>query len=196
MANLGSEEELQQRLAALGATHSMRGLFFNSVLEVVRLLGDASAVERCLEVAGESRFVDFFSYPTHAYIRMLYTAAGLLGDRYGGFEGTLREMGSRTILKFLASAAGRAVRAVVDRNPRRVVQNIPVVHGMVVKGGTCSLKWVGATSGILVIEGVSAPAPFIEGALQSLFDATNVVGAKVSSRQLAPLDVEFTVSWE
>lgn len=40
------------------------------------------------------------------------------------------------------------------------------------------------------------PAPFIEGALQTVFDATHVRGAKVTSRQTGPLDVEFDIVWD
>ncbi|MFY0568429.1 TIGR02265 family protein [Archangium lansingense] len=71
---LGSEEEMQQRLASMPVHHSMRGLFFNSVLDVVRLLEDESAVSHCLESTGGTRYLDFFSYPTSAYVRLLYTA--------------------------------------------------------------------------------------------------------------------------
>ncbi len=193
---LGSEEEMQQRLASMPLHHSMRGLFFNSVLEVVRLLEDESAMKHCLESTGETRYLDFFSYPTRRYVRLLYTAASLLSTRYGGFEGALRVMGARTSMKFLDSAAGKALHLVVEGNPQRLLNNIPVVHRMVMRGGECSMKWSSPTGGLLTIEGISAPAPFIEGALQAIFDATHVRGAKVASRQLGPLDVEFEVSWE
>ncbi|WP_375764962.1 DUF2378 family protein [Archangium gephyra] len=194
--HVGSEEEMQQRLAAMPIQHSMRGLFFNSVLDVLRLLEDESAVKHCLESTGETRYLDFFSYPTSTYVRLLYTAANLLGTRYGGFEGALRVMGARTIMKFLDSAAGKALQLVVEGNPQRLLNNIPVVHRMVMKGGECSMKWSSPTGGRLTIERISAPAPFIEGALQAIFDATHVRSAKVASRQIGPLDVEFAVSWE
>lgn len=196
MATLGSEEELRLRLSSMPVHHSMRGLFFNSVLEVVRQLGDEHAVSECLKTCGETKYLDFFSYPTSAYVQLLYTAARLLSPRYGSFEAALRAMGSRTITKFLASAAGKALQLVVDRNPQRLLNNIPVVHRMVLKGGECSMNWVGPTGGLLTIQRISAPAPFIEGALQTVFDATNVRGAKVGSRQTGPLDVEFDITWE
>lgn len=187
---------MQQRISSMPLHHSMRGLFFNSVLEVVRLLEDESAVKHCLERTGETKYLDFFSYPTSGYVRLLYTAANLLSTRYGGFEGALRAMGARTIMKFLDSAAGKALHLVVVGNPQRLLNNIPVVHRMVMRGGECSMKWAGPTGGLLTIERISAPAPFIEGALQALFDAMNVRGAKVASRQIGPLDVEFELSWE
>jgi len=42
-----------------------------------------------LESTGETKYLDFFSYPTSTYVRLLYTAANLLSTRYGGFEGAL-----------------------------------------------------------------------------------------------------------
>jgi uncharacterized protein (TIGR02265 family) len=196
MMHLGSEEEMQQRLSSMPPHHTLRGLFFNSVLDVVRRLEDASAMTHCLESTEETRYLDFFSYPTHEYVRLLYTAAHLLSTRYGGFEAALRVMGARTMMKFLDSAAGRALRLVVESNPQRVLNNIPLVHRMVTRGGECSMNWARSTGGLLTIERISTPAPFIEGALQALFDASAVRGAKVASRQIGPLDVEFTVSWE
>jgi uncharacterized protein (TIGR02265 family) len=196
MTSLGSEEELFQRLTSLDPTHTMRGFFFNSVLEVVRLLGDESAVKHCLSAAGEPRYLDFFSYPTESYVRMLYTAAKRLSDRYGGFEGALRVMGARTVMKFFDSAAGRALQVVVEGNPKRLLENLPATHRMGLRGGKCTLRWEGSTRGVLFIERISAPAPFIEGALHTLFEATRARNLKVASRQTAPLDVEFEVSWE
>lgn len=196
MVNLGSEEELRSRLSSMPAQHSMRGLFFNSVLEVVRQLGDEHAVSECLKACGEPKYLDFFSYPTSTYVELLYTAARLLSPRYGSFEEALRAMGSRTISKFLSSAAGKALQLVVERNPQRLLNNIPLVHRMVLRGGECSMNWVGPNGGLLTIQRISAPAPFIEGALQTVFDATNVRGAKVTSRQTAPLDVEFDITWD
>lgn len=196
MTQIGSEEEMQQRISSMPLHHSMRGLFFNSVLEVVRLLEDESAVKHCLERTGETKYLDFFSYPTSGYVQLLYTAANLLSTRYGGFEGALRAMGARTIMKFLDSAAGKALQLVVVGNPQRLLNNIPVVHRMLMRGGECTMKWAGPTGGLLTIKRISAPAPFTEGALQALFDAMNVRGAKVASRQIGPLDVEFEISWE
>ncbi len=194
--SLGSEEELFQRLTSLDPTHTVRGFFFNSVLEVVRLLGDESAVKHCLAAAGEHRYLDFFTYPTKSYVRMLYTAAKLLSGRYGSFEGALRVMGARTVMKFIDSAAGRALQVVVEGNPKRLLENLPAAHRMGVRGGQCTLRWTGSTCGILRIERISTPVPFIEGALRTLFEATRARNLMVSSRQTDPLDAEFEVSWE
>jgi uncharacterized protein (TIGR02265 family) len=192
---LGSDEELQQRLSLVAPTHTMRGLFFNSVLEVVRSLGDETAVQRCLAASGETKFQDLASYPTSTFLRMLYTAGKLLSVRFGSFEGALRPLGSRTMMKFLASAAGKALQGVAEDDPQRLIANIPLVHRMVLMGGDCTVKSLGSNRSLLVIERISTPAAFIEGALQMTLEAARVRGVRVTSRQTGPLDAEFEVSW-
>ncbi len=46
---LGSEEEMQQRLASMPVHHSMRGLFFNSVLGVLAYVNEAGGVRAIAE---------------------------------------------------------------------------------------------------------------------------------------------------
>jgi len=49
---LGSEEEMQQRLASMPVHHSMRGLFFNSVLGVLAYVNEAGGVRAIVEHLG------------------------------------------------------------------------------------------------------------------------------------------------
>jgi len=195
LLELGSEEELLQRVELLSPDSTVRGFFFNSVLEVVSQLGDASIVSQCLESCGERSFPDFYSYPTPTFLRLLYTAARQLGPLHGGFEGALRQIGYRTVTKFLCSAAGRALQMIVKGSPGRMLDNLTLAHRTVLKGGNLSVRRLGPLCSLITIERISTPPPFVEGALQSIFEASKAKDVRVRSRTTGLRSAEFELSW-
>ncbi len=193
---LGSEEELLQRVELLSPDSTVRGFFFNSVLEVVRQLGDASIVAKCVEASGEKSFPDFYSYPTPTFLRLLYTAGRLLGPQHGGFESALRQIGYRTVTKFLSSAAGRALQMIVKGSPGRMLDNLTLAHRTVLKGGNLSVRRLGPLCSLILIERISTPPPFVEGALQCIFEASKARNVRVRSRSTGLRSAEFELTWE
>jgi uncharacterized protein (TIGR02265 family) len=200
---IGSDEELRWRLGLIEAhnQHSgdvlhSRGVVFNSVLEVVRQLGDEHAVERCLQAAGEPRFMDFFNYPYSSLVKMTYAAGWVLSDRYGGFDKALWRMGSQAASSFYSSAAGRAVLMLGQGGPTRMIDTIVNAFQMVVKGAEVSTLLTGPKSAILIYKRDFLPRPYLEAGLVSTFTAAKVKGMKVNVRPTGPLDTEYDLSWE
>jgi uncharacterized protein (TIGR02265 family) len=192
---LGSQQELEQRLALAGPEDTLRGFFFNSALEVVRELGDEVALQRCREAAGGTRFMAFFSYPVSSLNRLFYAAAWALSARHGGFGEALRYLGHRVVPAFLESAAGRALRMLVGKEPKRLFNSLPSAYRTSLMHGTCSVRWTGPNSGTLLFRGNTLPMEFFEGALQGLFEAMRGPGVKVVGRRVSLCDSEFDISW-
>jgi uncharacterized protein (TIGR02265 family) len=193
---LGSEAELLQRVELLSPDSTVRGFFFNAVLEVVRQLGDESVVSQCLSACGEKSFPDFYSYPTPTFLRLLYTASRKLSPQYGGFDGALRQIGYRTVTKFLSSAAGRALQMIVKGSPGRMLDNLTLAHRTVLKGGNLSVRRLGPLCSLITIERISTPPPFVEGALQCIFEASKAKDVRVRSRPTGLRSAEFELTWE
>jgi len=199
----GSDEELKWRLALIEEhnqrspepLHS-RGVVFNSVLAVVRQLGDEHAVERCLQTAGEPRFMDFFNYPFSSLVKLTYSAGWILSDKYGGFDKAVWQMGSQAAASFYSSAAGRAVLALGRAGPTKMLDTIVNAFQMVAKGGEMSMLLTGPRSAIIIHKRDFLPRPYMESGLVSTFQAAKVQGMKVQVRPTGPLDIEYDLSWD
>ncbi|HYO55316.1 TIGR02265 family protein [Archangium sp.] len=192
---LGTEEELKWRLSLLSPDDLLRGLFHNSLMELVRRLEGDDAVRQCLEVCGEARFLDFFNYAHHTYIKLLYAAAWRLSERFGNFEKSMWEIGYEGSKTFYASAAGKVLILMAQGDPRRLLSNIPTSMQTASKHVECKVTLTGPKSGILVKHEVM-PRPHTEGGLQAMCEVAKVKGAKVRSRSLSPTDNEYEVTWD
>lgn len=192
---LGTDEELKWRLSLISPDDLMRGLFHNSLLELVRRLEGDDAVKECLEVCGEARFLDFFNYAHHTYIKLLYASARRLTARFGGFERAMWEIGYDGGTSFYASAAGKVLILMAQGDPRRLLSNIPTGMQTASKHVELKVTLTGPRSGILVKHEVM-PRPHTEGGLQAMCDVAKVKGAQVRSRALSPTENEYEVTWE
>jgi uncharacterized protein (TIGR02265 family) len=191
---LGSERELERRLALVTPADTMRGFFFNGALAAVRVLGDA-AVRRCLEAGGEASFTSFFSYPVTAYLRVIYTAAWLLQERYKGFEPAMRHVGFMAAPPYLSSAVGKSLLMLAQGSPKVLISSLPTAYRAAVSYGECSVLWTGPRSGRLITKRDFMLHLIHEGALLALFAALGTRGVQVSGKQVGSLDNELSFSW-
>ena len=192
---LGTDEELKWRLSLISQDDLMRGLFHNSLLAMVRRLEGDEAVKQCLEVCGEARFLDFFNYAHHTYIKLLYASARRLSERFGGFERAMWEIGYDGGKSFYASAAGKVLILMAQGDPRRLLSNIPTGMQTASKHVDLKVTLTGPRSGVLVKHEVM-PRLHTEGGLQAMCEVAKVKGAKVTSRPLSPTDNEYEVTWD
>jgi uncharacterized protein (TIGR02265 family) len=191
----GSQAELEQRLALARPEDTLRGFFFTAALKVVRNECDETVWRRCLEASGEGRFMAFFSYPIGSLLRLLYTAAWALNEKHGGFDAAMRHLGRQVVPDYLESSAGRLLTMLPVGAPKLVLGNLPPAYRTTVLHGECSVRWTGANQCLLLIQGNALPAPYLEGALRSLFESLKQKHVKVVGRQAGPLESEFSLSW-
>jgi uncharacterized protein (TIGR02265 family) len=163
---------------------------------MIRTLGDAAAMERCLEASGERRFIDLFNYPVSALIRLTYTAGHELAPRYGGFEGALRRMGQQGMVDLLGSALGRALKHLAGQDIRTLVDSIQTLYRMMLSYGTRQVVWEGPRKGRLILQRNFIPFPYHEEALRTLLAQMSPLSVTVVGRQTSTLDSEYVFSWE
>jgi uncharacterized protein (TIGR02265 family) len=194
----GTEEELQYRLSLLGPGDVVRGIFLNSVLEVVRQLGDEASVQRCLEESGETRFLEFFNYPFSTWLRMIYTAARMLSDKHGGFDVAIREMGYRAAKDFYQSSAGKVLLLLAHNEPLRLLNNMPSTTQAILgdNTGLGQTTRTGRTSSVLSYTRDLVPRAYNEGALKAALEAVNAKEVQVLARAKGPLETDYELSWK
>lgn len=192
----GWEQDLSWRMAAAAPEDTVRGTFFNGTLAAVRKLGGAETVRCCLEASGEEKFLDFFSYPLRAFLRMLECAARRLGERWGGGEEVLRELGRHAHADFLVSPVGKAAVLMSYGSPRRMVDTAPDIYRHSMSFGEHEVVWTGLSSGRFLLRGDFLPSVCHEGVLEALIRVAGGRRVRVKREWAHGLDGEYRFSWE
>lgn len=186
-----------QRLSALATPEdTARGLFFNSMLEAVRSLGDAAALARCQEVLGGQGYMAFFNYPVTQLLRLTGAAVEGLSGRYGGPENAARMLGRRATEDFMSSAVGNAVRMMAGKDLKLFLSSVQAVYRMGAAYGERKVEWCGPTSGQLHMRRNFLPVAYHEGVLEQFLTRFAVRNVTVRGQWTAPLDSLYDFSWE
>ncbi|MCP3165734.1 DUF2378 family protein [Myxococcus qinghaiensis] len=188
--------ELEERVSLATREDTARGLFFNGVLGAVKVLGGEGAVQRCLAVAGEKKYIDFFNYPVAAFLRLSFTAAQVMGPQLGGFDPALRRMGVQATSDFLSSAAGKTLLLLAGNSPKRMLGNLHSGYRAAVSYGERGVKWTSETSGVFTMKRDFMTPAYHEGVLQAVIEAMGGKQVHVSGKKTGPLDAEYTLSWQ
>lgn len=199
LADAGSsewEQDLLWRMSRAMPEDTVRGVFFNSMLEEVEALGGEEVARECLGVAEEERFLDYYSYPIRSLLRMLYCAAKHLGARLGGGEEVLRRLSRHANEDFLSSLVGKAALLLAHGSPRRMVDMAPQLYRQLSSFGEQSVMWTGRNSGWLLLRGDLLPAACHEGALEAFIQAAGGRKVRVERRRVEGLEGEYVFSWE
>lgn len=188
--------DFSRRMALAEPNETIRGVYCNGLLRVVRELGGEAVERRCLEAAGEAKFLDFFSYPITTYLRMVATGMGLLAEKHEDVEAVLRQLGRQAVVDLGRSAAGRALGMMNTGETRSTLEGLRVVYRVSVSFGELELVHTGPTSARLTLKRVFMPRAFHEGMLLAALESRNVRGARVHGRQVGPLSNEYEITWE
>ncbi|RKH54528.1 DUF2378 family protein [Corallococcus aberystwythensis] len=189
-------QDLEKRLALATPDDTARGMFFNGALNAVRNLGGDAAVEKCLAVVPEKKFVDFFNYPVAGFLKLAFTGAQLMGPQLGGFDAMLRKMGTQATTDFLSSAAGKTLLLLAGDSPKRLVTNLPTGYRAAVSYGDRSVEWTSDRAGKLLMKRDFMPPAYHEGVLHAVIEALGARGVQVKGRQTGPVDTEYALSWQ
>ncbi|WNG40052.1 TIGR02265 family protein [Archangium minus] len=189
-------QELERRRSLATSDDTIRGMLFNGTLEVLQSMGAESLVKRCIEESGETRFLDFFSYPVQKHCQMVSTALPLLVERYGDAEQALRQLGRLAASRFLRVGAGRVMLSLSPRTPRQLLYALPMAYRMAVSFGEYEIRWTGPTSGRLTLKRDFMPHPFHEGVVETSLTLWGAREVQVSGRQTGGLDSECDFCWQ
>ena len=190
------EQELARRMCLATAEDTMRGMIFNGTLEVLRELGARSLMQRCVEDTGESRFLDFFSYPVRMHGRMVITALPVLVQEHGSAEEALRRLGRLVGQRFLQMGVGKVMRAMMPLSPRQLQSTLPIAYRAAVSFGEHSVRWTGPQSGRFTLRRDFLPHPFHEGVLEASLELWGAQSVQVRGWQTGGLDSECEFRWQ
>jgi uncharacterized protein (TIGR02265 family) len=191
----GVQRELEQRLAVVGPKDTTRGFLFNTALELVKSQADAEALKRCVEASGGGPFTPFFAYPVSTLLKLTYAVSRELGDKHGGFEGAMQQLGFRAAPHFLESTTGRMLLSLVGREPRRFIDSMPTAYKMAWEHGTCSLTWTGLRSGRLSYVN-AIPVAYFTGSVLQILSAARLEGVRATGRQVSLTECTVDFSWQ
>jgi uncharacterized protein (TIGR02265 family) len=186
---------LDELLTLATPMDTCRGMFFNGLLEAVRVLGGEEARARCFAAAGEKKFVDFFSYPVADFMRALFTAAELLGPRLGGRDAVMRQLGRRATEDFLHSTVGRTMMALAGTDPHRLLASFPSSYRASLSYGERSVEKLGDRKARMMARRDFLPVAYNEGVLTAALEKSTARDLVVQGRRLASLDVDYDISW-
>ncbi|MGZ3460730.1 MAG: TIGR02265 family protein [Archangium sp.] len=192
---LGSKNDLEQRLAAVGPKDTTRGFLFTAALELVRSQTDAAALKRCIEAAGGGSYTAFFSYPVSTLLKLTYAAAHELSGKYDGLEGAMQQLGFRAAPRFLESTTGKMLLSLVGKEPKRLIDSMPTAYKTAWDHGTCSLTWNGPKSGRLTYVN-AIPVAYFTGSVMQILSAAQLKGAKATGLQTSLTECTVDFSWE
>ncbi|MDY7228394.1 DUF2378 family protein [Hyalangium rubrum] len=189
--------ELARRLELAQPVHTVRGLAFTAVLDLVAERAGEQAADCLAQELGLQRVVDFFSYPAGDFTRLLYAAADRLQPHLGSQQEGLRACGSACLERFFyTSTVGRALAKIIGRkDPARAFAHTPVAYSTLVNYGSHTCEAVNSRKLRLVFREDMQPAPFHEGTLAAALRVTGVEGRVTST--IHSLDhAEFFLEWE
>ncbi|MCE9668754.1 TIGR02265 family protein [Myxococcus stipitatus] len=191
----GAAWELEQRRLAATDDDQARGMFFQGALSVVSSLGGQGSVARCRGVAGMWEIHPFLMYPVARYLRMMSTAARLLGPQLNGFDRVLLRMGEQAADDFMESQFGQELTRDSAGCPRRLLEGLGEAYRVAVSYGERYPLWTGESSARFVMRRDFMPVAYHEGVLACALESVGAREVRVRGRQVAMLDSEFEVSW-
>ncbi len=187
--------ELDKRLSMSSPSDTARGMFFNGALSAVRAVVGEPAVKVCTDIAGQVKFVDFFTYPVAKFLKLAFKAVELMQLTCGGADAAFHRLGRQAVDDFLSSASGKTLLAIVGRDPRRLLGSVPGAYRAAVSYGTREVTWKGPKSCHLSFKGDFMPASYHEGVLQAGVEAMGGKEVVVTGHATGALDADFDVSW-
>src|SRR5687767_12522358 len=107
------KNEMEQRIAVARPADTVRGLIFNSVLNLSERQLGLEAAAKLREPIFKRSPVDFFSYPAVDFLRLLYAASDALAPRYGGHEEAVRACGAAAVTGFFQSTVGQTLTRLI-----------------------------------------------------------------------------------
>ena len=190
------EADLERRLARVRPEHTIRGLFLQSYLGQLRVLGGEPLWERGLALCGSAPLVELFHYPVRTQLQLLGLLMPLLVERHGTAAVGLRALGRECIGDFLSSYTGRFLVRLAGTDARRMLNHSPMGYRVATGFGEHSLEWRGPRHCHWTMRDVFLPCAYHEGQLTGILERGGAREVRMNGRQTDLLDCEYDISWE
>ena len=191
--------ELDARIAASRPADSVRGLFFNVILQVAQERGGPEGYRKVLPSHREVGYSEVRSYPAAEYLTLLYDIVALApsSDALTAEEvnATLYECGAASVRRF-ANGAGQIVFGILGKaDPHRLLSHAGSAYSTTVSYGVRTYEKRGEQAGTLSYAGDMLPPAYHQGIIEEALRALGTQGRAVP-RVLAIDHFELDLSWD
>ncbi len=179
---------------------AVRGMFFSSLFNLVRVQAGESALTQCQQMLGDKRFqrsfMSFANYPATDFLRVAHAAAVMLAPHLGSPENAARQLGIATVRDFVTSMAGKTLLSLAGPSPMKLLNTLPTGYRAAVNFGERTVTPRGDKAAIVTFRRDFFPLVHTEGVLQAVLEAAKATNIRIRSRSLGPLDSEYELSWQ
>ena len=191
-----SAKDLEDRLALVTESATVKGVLCNAVLGAVESLLDHKTALACRAASGERRFIDFFTYSIRSFLKLSFTAAELSRSKLGGYDAAFRTLGKQAVNDFLSTAAGKTLRSLGSRDPHRLLATLPSTYRAALNHGERHAQLAGEHRCVLKMRGDYLPHPYHEGVLGTMLSSLGLGPVQVMGRRVGVLDVDYEITWD
>ena len=164
-------QDLQQRIARIGANDLVRGFNLSAVFGVVEEHAGTAAAEELRAPIGK-RVLGFFNYPAADFLRVAYRAVDLIEPQYGSTDAAFRALGTAVARSLIETSVGKTLLNFLrGRPPEELVRHIPAAYGMAVTFGERVVLPAEARAAKLIFKNELLPAAYHEGVVATGFTA-------------------------
>jgi uncharacterized protein (TIGR02265 family) len=185
---------LNQILARLPESETVRGFVFNAVLAYVGETAGADAASGILGKLFKRKPIDLLKYPAADYFRLLHHGTVTIAPLVGA-EVAMRELGKASALGFFESPMGRLLLSIIGTaNPARLMSNCPTAYATSFSFGKRKYERTSETSLTLSHEEDPLPTEYNVGALEGALQAAKLT-AQIDVEHLGQDAARYTLSW-
>lgn len=188
--------ELAERIAATRPGDSIRGLFFNVVLQVAQERGGREGYGKVLPAHRGGGYSEVRSYPAAEYLTLLYDVVALSGGlNPDEVSATFHACGAACVSRF-ANGAGQIVFGILAKaDPHRLLSHAGSAYSTTLNYGVRTYEKLGEKEGRLSYVGDMLPPAYHQGIVEESMRAVGTPGRAVP-RQLSIDHFELDISWE
>jgi uncharacterized protein (TIGR02265 family) len=185
--NTGAPLDLEQRLAKVPPTTTVKGMFMQAIADEARAVSGATQ--------GRGRWLAFKDYPLREWLTLLVDCARAAHPRVSAREG-IRRLGQNAYPMFARSTIGKVVMSVAGDNFALALRQVPRVYAVSGNGVTAELAEQREGRAIVQLRGVwDFPDAWQVGAFEGALDAFRKEGS-VRVRILSLCDVDLELTWQ
>jgi uncharacterized protein (TIGR02265 family) len=190
-----NKAELAERLAAVQAGDSVRGLFFNVVFELVKQHAGEAGLARVQVGPLAGSYSDLRQYPVQDYLTQLFTAADVLEEALGSVDAVFHACGETSVTRY-STGMGMLIFGIISRgDPHKLFAGAQMGYRAAVSYGTREYLSTGLKSGTLRVRRDMLPPAYHEGILTGSLKVLGLKG-KAQARAHGVDRVDYDISWE
>ncbi len=173
--------ELDMKLASAGHDDTIRGIFFNAVLNGVERFAGPIAEPPVRAAAQDPRqYNDAYSYPTADFLRVLWKAAEVIAPMCTSVDQAFYELGAACMDALARSAVGRSLEHFSSGDAQWLLSPLLAALQPMILPGERSVESAGAHAACVVFKDDLLPPPFYAGFLAHAFARLRNVVARAS----------------